>query len=107
MYVYNLDDNKFNVGNIVYTANTRLPNEECYDGEIVQIVKHEYLGTYYVLLVMSHVDDFLILRKDRECFRSEEQYYDLTEQARQREDYYMKMLADNIFSKIDIGDEED
>jgi hypothetical protein len=80
MYVYNNEDNDFNIGDTVLITDTRLRSEKPYPAKVIEILensKTEDCGRYYVLIVYTYIDDYIAVRKDDECFRDISQYLEL------------------------------
>lgn len=78
-WVYNIFDNKFNIGDAVWITNSLMSRESCYAGEVIQVVPDSIsrLGEHYVIYIATNVDDYLTIREAERCFKSPKQYKEL------------------------------
>lgn len=95
MWLINQDRDEFKVGDTVYIANNVVGTTECYAAYVTEVLEDKQtggLGRHYVVIIRTHIDDYLQVREAQFCFRSKEQYEHFRSSGRMKMDQLLKKI---------------
>ena len=99
MWVYNNDDNIFNVGDRVWIANTVTVNDKPFEVTVLKVipaVETLGLGTHYVLHVSNWIEDHLEIREAKRVFRSKDQFESICQDVRDQRREYRTNVGESL-----------